>query len=324
MSTRQQWHMLLALFISVASAFAGPETISPYAWSIPLGGGKHKAGVPLGGIGAGNFMYNACGSFGPWRMRPQDLEYRYLPQAAFHVREEADGKKPVVTTLATTNLMTGWPKLMPGAATYSALFPRGWCEYGGFDSKITMEFFSPIIKDNYRETSLPVGVFVFHLSNPSAKPTKVSLMFTFPNASYGGKISRKGLCNSRIKERKIAGIMMKADDPLNPAETQGSQWCIASAADATFRTSWDGAGDGREILDDFADDGRLRDGEAKTDLPAGALAVTRTLNPGETVDVPFVLAWDFPQVSFGSGTRWWRRYTEYFPGRSGAELCNSG
>jgi non-lysosomal glucosylceramidase len=288
---------------------------SSYAWSIPLGVSSHKAGVPLGGIGAGNFMYNACGSFGPWRMRPQDLEARYLPQAAFHLREEVDGKRPQTATLATSDVMAAWPKIAPGSATYYALFPKGWCKYGGFQATITLEFFSPIIKDNYRETSLPVGIFLFHLRNPTDKPVKLSLMFTFPNAPYVYGGDRSGLTNKVVHRGAMDAIVLTTDNPTNSAETQGSQWCMATdAKGASLQAVWDGTGDGHDILDEFARSGVLHDIPAvDTKLPCGAIAVSMTLKPGESRDVPFVLAWDFPQVSFGSGTRWWRRYTEYFP-----------
>ena len=52
---------------------------------------RTKKGIPLGGIGAGNFMYNLCGSFGPWQLKAGRYEERFLPQAAFHVREEMAG-----------------------------------------------------------------------------------------------------------------------------------------------------------------------------------------------------------------------------------------
>jgi uncharacterized protein (DUF608 family) len=305
--------------IAILSCFAAKTNAedyypSSYAWSIPLGTSSHKAGIPLGGIGAGNFMYNASGAFGPWRMRPQDLELRYLPQAAFHVREEVEGQTPHVETLATTDVMPAWPKLKPGAATYHALFPKGWCEYGGFKSTVTLEFFSPIIKDNYRETSLPVGVFLFHVHNPSDKPVKISLMFTFPNAPYVDRIPRGGLTNNAVHNREMDAVVMTARSPTNPEETQGSQWCMATDPQgASLQTSWDGNGNGRDILDEFSKSGMLQDTRVNTDFPCGAVAVTITIKPGESRDVPFVLAWDFPQVSFGSGTHWWRRYTEYFP-----------
>jgi hypothetical protein len=33
---------------------------------------RTRKGMPLGGIGAGNFMYNVSGSFGPWVMKPNN------------------------------------------------------------------------------------------------------------------------------------------------------------------------------------------------------------------------------------------------------------
>ena len=49
----------------------------------------------------------------------------------------------------------------------------------------------------------------------------------------------------------------------------------------------------------------------------GALAVKLRLAPGETVQIPLVLAWDLPVIAFGSGREYTRRYTRYF----GAEGC---
>ena len=40
--------------------------------------------MPLRGIGTGNFMYNICGSFGPFQMKPDIYEEHFLKQAAFH------------------------------------------------------------------------------------------------------------------------------------------------------------------------------------------------------------------------------------------------
>ena len=49
---------------------------------------RAKKGIPLGGMGAGNFMYNLCGTFGPWQLKVGRYEERFLPQAAFHFREQ--------------------------------------------------------------------------------------------------------------------------------------------------------------------------------------------------------------------------------------------
>ena len=292
-----------------------------------------KKGIPLGGIGAGNFMYNICGTFGPWQMKVGRYEERFLAQGAFHIREQVKGKRETVRTLATDEVLPAWTRLQPGEGEYCALFPRGWCTYQPFETNIALEFFAPVIKDNYRETSLPAALFQFRIHNPLSSPVEVSVMFTFPNAPYTGPQNtpmgkpkgtvdetareRSGLTNELARDARqgITAILMKANHPTNPPETENSEWCIATNAEASHITTWDGDGDGAEIWQDFAADGELSDKPLSLDskLPSGALCVKVKVAPGSEVTVPFALTWYFPQIEFGQGTRWWRRYTEYYP-----------
>jgi len=71
---------------------------------------RTKKGIPLGGIGAGNFMYNLCGSFGPWQLKAGRYEERFLSQAAFHVREEVEGGVVNARTLATDDVLSASAK----------------------------------------------------------------------------------------------------------------------------------------------------------------------------------------------------------------------
>ena len=297
---------------------------------------RTKKGIPLGGIGAGNFMYNLCGSFGPWQMKAGRYEERFLPQAAFHIREKVEGQEATARTLATDDVLPAWPRLQPGEADYYALFPRGWCAYKPFKTSITLQFFSPVIKDNYRETSFPAALFLFHVHNPLPHAAKISVMFTFPNAPYTGprntpvlekmigesdaKTSarpRKGLSNELARDsgNSITAIVMKAHDAANSPETEDTEWCIATSGSATYAVAWDGNGDGSDIWRDFSSEGKLANRElsAGSKQPAGALCVEVDVAPNSEATVPFALTWFFPQIEFDPGTRWWRRYTEYFP-----------
>jgi non-lysosomal glucosylceramidase len=300
---------------------ARPETLS-------------KKGMPLGGIGAGSLMYNFCGSFGPFYMKPAVYEERFLSQAAFHVREEVDGEV-TTRTLATEDVLPAWKRLDRGDADYRALFPRAVFDYKAFRTQLSLLQFSPVIRDNYRETSYPVGMFLFKVKNTQAKTVKLSFMFTFPNAAHvlpggdGGsgdnlRPRRTGLFNSLLKDRTQTAIVMGASDTSNVAETQHSAWCIATSPKASYVECWDGEGDGSEIWNDFAGDGRLsgRNLCAASRTPSGALCVSVSLKPGEETVVPFALAWYFPLTTFGQGAIWKKRYTEYFPeGRESAEAA---
>jgi non-lysosomal glucosylceramidase len=108
---------------------------------------------------------------------------------------------------------------------------------------------------------------------------------------------------------------MSANDKSNPIETEGTEWCIATNSAATNVSSWDGNGTGTDIWNDFTDDGLLsgKSLSKKSEMPSGALCVTVELKPGEEKEISFALSWYFPQTEFGSGTRWWKKYTEQYP-----------
>jgi non-lysosomal glucosylceramidase len=291
------------------------------AWSRPMGShpagatGKTKRGVPLGGIGAGNFMFNLCGTFGPWELKTGYHEEKFLRQAAFHLFEQAAGQAPVTRTLATEDVLPAWNKLQVGSGTYYALYPKAWFVYQGTTADVSLKQFTPVIPHNYRETSYPVAIFEFHLSNPAADTLKLALMFTFPNAGYGND-KRTGYSSQAVREEGITGVVMKAASPQNNSTTQNTEWCIAaqeqSGTSVSYCTSWNGEGDGLDIYSDFGGDGLLSNGAIDESQSAAAVAVKITLAPGGSATVPFALSWDFPRVRFGGGTEWYRRYTEYF------------
>jgi non-lysosomal glucosylceramidase len=279
-----------------------------------------KRGMPAGGIGTGSFMYNLCGSFGPFYMKPVVYEERFLSQAAFHIREETK-EATVAYTLATEDVLPAWNRLKTGDATYRALFPKATFDYNVFSCRISLLQFSPVIKDNYKETSYPVGMFLFKVKNTRQETVKLSFMFTFPNATYiqaaGDNLrpARNGLYNQLVKDKFQTAIVMGAADPQNPVETQNTAWCIATSSKSTYVELWDGNSDGSAIWNDFVKDGALSNKNLceSSVTPSGALCVSVRLKPGEETVVPFALSWYFPLTGFGEGTIWKKRYTEYFP-----------
>jgi non-lysosomal glucosylceramidase len=291
------------------------------AWSRPVGShpsgatGRTKRGVPLGGIGAGNFMYNLCGTFGPWELKTGYHEEKYLSQAAFHLFEQIPGQAPRIKTLATEDVLAAWNKIPTDSGMYSALYPKAWFVYSGTTADVSLKHFTPVIPQNYKETSYPVGIFQFKVSNPGSDTLTVALMFTFPNAAYGND-KRTGYANQVVQEDGVTGVVLKASSTENGSTTQNTEWCIATQASAgsqiSFCTSWNGSGNGQDIYNEFSDDGVLPDSAIDNSSTASAIAVKIILAPGSTAVVPFVLSWDFPIVRFGGGTEWYRRYTEYF------------
>ena len=305
-------------------------------------------GIALGGVGAGSFMVNDSGTFGPWNFGGSqysngEYQTRILPQAAFHVREQLAGGPATVTTLATTgpqvvgsagpvvarswgNPLPAWNLLGAGQGTYAALYPFGWISYNAFKTDVSMRFYSPMVAGEDRRTSLPLAYFDLRIANHTNSTADVSVMFTWPNApeSVDGVAPtvRTGLSDSAATDRRtgVTSVTLSADDPSNTPDAYASEWTIAARPGAgqtvSYVPSWNGDGDGSDIYDAFSGTGVLPGAPLDSSASAGAIAVSATLRPGQTTVLSFALTWDFPQVTFNdNGTVWMRRYTEFYGAR---------
>ena len=60
---------------------------------------------------------------------------------------------------------------------YSALYPRAWTEYndalGVEGLQLTCKQLSPVVAGEYRDSSAPVGVFVWRVVNESAEDVRI-------------------------------------------------------------------------------------------------------------------------------------------------------
>src|SRR5262249_30615070 len=70
-----------------------------------------------------------------------------------------------------------------GAGEYAALYPKSWFDYkwDKFPAHLVLEQFSPVLPDNYRESSYPVAVYRWHAENPSKRAVTVSVLLSWTN-----------------------------------------------------------------------------------------------------------------------------------------------
>ncbi|WP_163630271.1 GH116 family glycosyl-hydrolase [Microbacterium sp. B35-04] len=324
---------------------SAPDTV-PYALGNPMA--QPGLGIPLGGLGAGSFMINQAGTFGPWNMggsTNSNYEKRILPQAAIHIREQQPGRTATTKTLAVNSsefgsVLPAWSTLDAGSGTYSALYPFGRIDYADPvpSTSVSTSFWTPIVAGDDESSSQPVAYFEVELTNETSKTTKVSTMFTFPNApahvastvqntpSPVASVRTGYTSHETVDHRnKITGITLGASSPSNTADSQNSEWTTAVQDEpgqrVTYATSWNADGDGSDIYAPFSATGRLPNGALDGSNSASALAVDMNLKPHQTETVRFVLAWDFPQITFGTAgdTSWMRRYTSFYGGSQDAQ-----
>jgi non-lysosomal glucosylceramidase len=260
----------------------------------------------------------------------------------FHVFIEQDGKT-VAQTLSTDAPADGslrsWRWKYPaGKGRYYALYPKSGFSYednDAFPVKLAVTQFSPVIAGNYRETSYPVAVYKWTASNPSDRPAEVSVMLTWQNmngwepaarqrrSDFGWARESAGSFNEFIQDGRTKAIVFRkkgADPKTGPALT-GSM-CLAAAEvpgllEVSVQTGFDPAGDGGEVWKTFALDGTLSGSTESREAArggqlAGAIAVKVSLKPGQRVEFPIVLAWDFPYYEFEKGVKYLKKYTQFF------------
>jgi len=353
----------LPLLLAVISFFSArtptpcaADEIPKTAWRRPLGQPlpnpgvrKNKTdiddgywqGAPVGGFGAGTFSRTYRGDFARWHIKSGVHKYApvYANQFAMfqQVAGEPAGTAQVLMTDHPKNgELSSWRWDYPvGAGEYAALFPKSWFDYkwDKFPAHLVLEQFSPVLPDNYKESSYPTAVYRWHAANPTNKVVTVSVLLSWTN--MGGWFRNylrdlQGALNqgnrNRFRTESVAptetmkGIVFER----NRAEGVGNEWdgefSIAAlespGVEVTYQAEFLADGDGKAVWAPFSKDGKLADSTTSwvsaSEKLGGAIAVRFTLQPGEEKIVPMVIAWDFPVVEFGQGRKWNRRYTDFY------------
>jgi non-lysosomal glucosylceramidase len=354
---------VLIVCLMLVPLLAAGDDIPKAAWKRALGAplenpGKKKTGLeaqhlddgywqgaPVGGFGAGTFSRSYRGDFVRWHIKPGVHKYESVPGNQFAMFQKAEGDaEGVARVLASSHpaggALNAWQWDYPvGAGDYYALYPKSWFDYRyeKFPAHVVLEQFSPILPDNYKETSYPVAVYRWHAENPTKRRVVVSVLLSWENMLGWFRTYRRDLSDA-INDgnlnraqfepfgtgKTMKGIVLDRNHIGKVSEEWDGQFAIASVEEPglelSFHTTFRADNSGAEIWKPFARDGRLAnssDSWTSSGEPiAGAIAVRFTLEPGEKKVIPMVIAWDLPVFEFGAGRKWYRRYTDYY-GTSG-------
>jgi len=311
-------------------------------------------GAPVGGFGAGTFSRTYRGDFSRWHLKTGVHKYETVDVNQFAMYQKSEGGEGMAQVLTSSHpqnhSLSSWKWDYPvGAGDYYALYPKSWYDYRWekFPAHVMLEQFSPILPENYRETSYPVAVYRWHAENPTNRPVTVSVMLSWANMlGWFNSFSRDlhgrrnhGNRDRFVSEAEGAAGTMKGlvfdRNRFGPVQDEwDGQFVIASiespGVEVFHHTTFRPEEDGKKVWDAFARDGSLSgDGDdwvSSGENLAGAIAVRFTLKPGEKRTVPMVMAWDLPIIEFGSGRKWYRRYTDFYgtTGTKGWDIARDG
>ncbi|KAH9322345.1 hypothetical protein KI387_016984, partial [Taxus chinensis] len=298
-------------------------------------------GVPLGGMGAGSIGRGYRGEFQRWQLIPGSCYEAPVLGNQFSVFVSRQGEKKYASVLFpgcpeelkkdNVSGISSWDWNLNGQhSTYHALFPRAWTIYDGEpdpELKISCRQISPFIPHNYKESSLPVAVFSYTLTNTGKTAANVSLLFTWTN-SIGGKSGNSGghVNSSMMTDDGVQGVLLHhktAKD--NPPVTFAIAAQKTSDVDVSLCPCFSISGNNvdfsaRDMWLEMKELGAFDHNTCHRASPAsepgssigGAVSASVVVPPHEKKTVTFALAWDSPQVQFASGKLYHKRYTKFY------------
>lgn len=182
-----------------------------------------------------------------------------------------------------------------------------------------------MIPHEYKDTSLPVGVFFWEIINNSKDDIEVSIAFTFKNGTGSHKDRRGGRWNERFKHADedssngVKGVLMH-QKIRNADCVVGISGIEKEGVETSYLTSFDPNGTGQDVWNDLWDDGLFNEiGDCSQKTRKGeeiACAISSKVKVAANGlgHLPFCLSWDMPKFSFTASpnTVYVRRYTRWF------------
>jgi non-lysosomal glucosylceramidase len=287
-----------------------------------------EVAFPLGGIGTGTVALGGRGQLRDWEIFNRPAKGTSLPFSFFALWAQAEGAPPVARVLERRLLppyvadrglppwrVAGLPRL--GEARFYGSYPLARIAFDDdtIPVQAELEAFNPMVPLDERDSGLPVVFFLWRLANRLARPVDATVAFSLLNAvGYDGQTpftrGRRlllfgGNLNTWRSEPELRGISMTGERTDPDAAGAGSMALATTWPTTTFSIHWERGGlfdDLQSFWDDFRDDGRLPDDPRSDPTPPGqtdvaSLGLVARLAPGQTVELPFILAWHFPHLT---------------------------
>jgi non-lysosomal glucosylceramidase len=308
---------------------------------------RSESGLPMGGIGSGKIEFfpdgrftnitinnnwdcpivngNACmpqplrikqgfdGSLLENRIRRQALvSMEGLPGAWLAYHTPLDDAKVLKTS--------GRPCFQtfdPNNIIFKGSFPIAQIHYEQISGlQLTLDAFSSFDlcdnSNNYRDSSLPLALFVFEVTNIYGKTLPITLAFSWQNLNGIG-----GYAGTPINQPDPTPPTFRTDpnfpglwfghvdltstDPRVLGDYSLRCWTSSNKSEISYCTGWNPSSSGQDVWEALERTGNLSN--RKLQNSAGALGVRISLEPNERSTIVFALAWNVPHL-LAAESRW--------------------
>lgn len=294
----------------------------------------YKIALPLGGIGTGTVSLGGRGNLQDWEIMNRPAK-GYNPGSGrnnspfFILYTDVEGKKdtrllegPVPFYLyegSSGSIATnhGLPRFSENSFDASYPFGRVNLQTPQIPVDVKIKAFNPLIPGDIDNSSIPVAILDFELTNTSDKEVSFTICGSMQNfigedGSQGKSIGNK---NTFQEGPGINGIFLTSDGVDKDTDQWGNMAMVStSEGQISYRTTWLPERWGTSILDfwdDISKDGFLDKRKDKTsettmvslaeektivlpDKPMASLAISNTLPPNSVKTIRFLVTWYFP------------------------------
>lgn len=305
--------------------------LEPYTFR---GDGLREIAFPLGGIGTGCISLDGRGNLCDWEIfnRPNKGTLLTNTFAMLSVRRE--GEEPRLLAVQGPKVrhwigeLKSWSyghgnmfEQMDGLPCFDSVEFHGTFPFArvtfvkpSLPLEVELCAFNPFIPLDVDSSSYPAACLVYRLKNVGDKPLEATLAWSMMNpVGLGAKDESDGARGEAFDSANCRGIRFTNDkiDPGSPL--QGTASLSTSWKDTTTLPMWDR----REWFDtvqalwnEFRATGRLENGPLGKpgERVAGSLGAVVRLEPGEEVEIPFLVSWIFPVATkyWGDETNRWK------------------
>jgi uncharacterized protein (DUF608 family) len=288
-------------------------------------GNNLQVAFPIGGIGAGCVSLNAQGGIQDFSIRnqpdltalpdahrPTDSAFGVLNLPDLAVTRLLEGPMPREKIydqgLKGQGHLVGGHQGMPRfrGSRFTGEFPFGYVELDDPAVPLSVQItgFNPFIPLDDRSSSLPCALLEYSFTNPTDQPVSFEFSYHLSHFAIG-----KGWNFSSSRNAVIPGIgafMYNTEDP--DSEYYGSCAVGVVGFEPEIKAMWFRGGwfDGLSVLWNELSTGRFvpNDG-ANASTSRGrngaSLLVKHILPPGESVTIPVIFTWYFPNVHYAHG-----------------------
>lgn len=278
----------------------------------------YKIALPIGGIGTGTVSLGGRGNLQDWEIMNRPAK-GYNPGSGrnnspfFSLYTEFDGKKdtrimegpiPFFLNEGSSGAIAtnhGLPRFNENS--FEAAYPFGCVNLKTpqIPVDVKIKSFNPLIPNDINNSSIPIAILDFELSNTSDKEIIFSICGSVQNFIGEDGTEGRAIKNKNFfrEDPNMRGIIFTSDGVDEDSEQWGEMALICPMeGDLSYRTNWLPEHWGRSILDfwdDFSDDGIVEERIDNTSQkPMASLAIKNTLPPNSSSTVRFFITWYFP------------------------------